>query len=73
MSDVGELRDVADEAARIGGRILQGWRAKFTAREKSPKNLVTEADVGFSESTNGSQRPRRRAGSFAVTTAPRTD
>lgn len=45
MSEVGQLRDVADEAARLGGRILQDWRAKFTAREKSPKNLVTEADV----------------------------
>lgn len=45
MIDVGQLRDVADEAARLGGRILQEWRAKFTAREKSPKNLVTEADI----------------------------
>lgn len=43
--DSEQLRDVAVEAARLGGRILQDWRAKFTAREKSPKNLVTEADV----------------------------
>jgi myo-inositol-1(or 4)-monophosphatase len=33
------------EAARIGGRILQEWRSRFTARQKSPKDLVTEADV----------------------------
>ena len=44
MPDAHELRMVSDEAARLGGRILQDWRAKFTAREKSPKNLVTEAD-----------------------------
>lgn len=44
MNDENELRNVADEAARLGGRILQDWRSKFTAREKSPKNLVTEAD-----------------------------
>lgn len=35
----------AQEAARIGGRILQEWQTKFTAREKSPANLVTEADL----------------------------
>ena len=34
----------AEEAARIGGAILQDWRKRFTAREKSPANLVTEAD-----------------------------
>lgn len=45
MIDERELRDVAESAARLGGRVLQDWRAKFTAREKSPKNLVTEADV----------------------------
>ncbi|MBL8850752.1 MAG: inositol monophosphatase [Planctomycetaceae bacterium] len=45
MPESHELREVADAAARLGGRILQDWRAKFTAREKSPKNLVTEADL----------------------------
>lgn len=35
----------AQDAARIGGRILQQWQSKFTAREKSPANLVTEADL----------------------------
>lgn len=44
MSDATELLDVAEHAARIGGRILEEWRPKFTAREKSPRNLVTEAD-----------------------------
>lgn len=40
-----QLREIAETAARLGGRILQDWRARFTAREKSPKNLVTEADL----------------------------
>jgi myo-inositol-1(or 4)-monophosphatase len=35
----------AEGAARLGGLVLQQWRTKFTAREKSPSNLVTEADV----------------------------
>ncbi len=39
-----ELLETAEQAARIGGRILEEWRPKFTAREKSPRNLVTEAD-----------------------------
>jgi myo-inositol-1(or 4)-monophosphatase len=45
MPNAIELRDVAEAAARLGGGVLQDWRAKFTAREKSPKNLVTEADL----------------------------
>jgi myo-inositol-1(or 4)-monophosphatase len=45
MPNAIELRDVAEAAARVGGGVLQDWRAKFTAREKSPKNLVTEADL----------------------------
>lgn len=36
---------VAEEAARIGGSILQDWAGRFTTREKSPANLVTEADL----------------------------
>jgi len=39
------LLETACEAARIGGAILQEWRPKFTAREKNPADLVTEADV----------------------------
>jgi len=45
MIEESELRDVADASARLGGRVLQDWRTKFTAREKSPRNLVTEADL----------------------------
>lgn len=36
---------VAEEAARLGGKILMDWRERFTPREKSPANLVTEADL----------------------------
>ena len=41
---VAELLETAEQAARIGGRVLQEWADKFTPREKSPANLVTEAD-----------------------------
>lgn len=32
------------EAARVGGEVLERWRGRFNAREKSPGDLVTEAD-----------------------------
>lgn len=35
----------AAEAARLGGQRLEEWGERFTAREKSPANLVTEADL----------------------------
>jgi len=39
-----EFRSAAEEAARIGGAILQDWVGRFSVREKSRANLVTEAD-----------------------------
>ncbi len=39
-----ELQTLAETAARVGGAILQDWAPRFTVREKSPANLVTEAD-----------------------------
>lgn len=39
-----ELLEAASTAARLGGAILQDWSTRFTPREKSPANLVTEAD-----------------------------
>ncbi|WP_425614271.1 inositol monophosphatase family protein [Anatilimnocola sp. NA78] len=36
---------LAERAARLGAGILMEWRDKFTAREKGPKDLVTEADL----------------------------
>jgi myo-inositol-1(or 4)-monophosphatase len=35
---------VCEQAARIGGAILQDWAHRITVREKGPKDLVTEAD-----------------------------
>ncbi|MCA9051513.1 MAG: inositol monophosphatase [Planctomycetaceae bacterium] len=39
-----DILTVAVEAAQTGGQILQGWRGRFSVREKSRSNLVTEAD-----------------------------
>jgi myo-inositol-1(or 4)-monophosphatase len=39
-----QLQHTAEQAARIGGAILQEWAGRITPKEKSPKNLVTEAD-----------------------------
>ena len=36
--------ETAKAAARIGGAVLLDWRGKFSVREKSRANLVTEAD-----------------------------
>jgi len=40
-----DFRNAAEQAARLGGEILESWGERFTAREKSPANLVTEADL----------------------------
>lgn len=39
-----EYLKTAEEAARLGGALLLEWAGKFTVREKSRANLVTEAD-----------------------------
>ncbi len=40
-----DFLDVASTAARKAGQILQDWAGRFSVSEKSPANLVTEADV----------------------------
>ena len=40
-----EFLETAEAAARRGGDVLAEWSDKFTVSEKSPKNLVTEADL----------------------------
>lgn len=40
-----DFLQAAEHAARLGGEQLEAWGEKFTAREKSPANLVTEADL----------------------------
>lgn len=39
-----EFLQAAEEAARRAGHVLRAWSTKFTVREKSRSNLVTEAD-----------------------------
>jgi len=41
----GELLQVAREAARAGAAQLQQWKGRFQVREKSPRDLVTDADM----------------------------
>lgn len=43
--DFQTFRQAAEDAARLAGAILEDWASRFTAREKSPANLVTEADL----------------------------
>lgn len=45
VNDLSAFRSLAEDAARRGGNILQEWATRFSAREKSPANLVTEADL----------------------------
>jgi myo-inositol-1(or 4)-monophosphatase len=40
-----EWIDACVAAARAGGRALVDWRGRFTAREKAPSDLVTDADL----------------------------
>lgn len=40
-----EFATICEEAAKVGGQVLLDMRGKFTAREKAPADLVTEADV----------------------------
>jgi myo-inositol-1(or 4)-monophosphatase len=42
--DYSEFLLTAEEAARAAGRVLEDWAGRFTVSEKSPANLVTEAD-----------------------------
>lgn len=37
--------DVCERAARVGGAVLLDWAGRFAAREKAPRDLVTEADL----------------------------
>lgn len=43
--DPSALHQLAQQAARVGGETLLAWREKFTAREKGPADLVTDADI----------------------------
>jgi myo-inositol-1(or 4)-monophosphatase len=40
-----QFLEICEIAARAGGQVLLDWRGKIKAREKGPKDLVTEADL----------------------------
>ena len=44
-----QIAEIAELAARNAGEILEEWGEKFSAREKSRANLVTEADFASQE------------------------
>ncbi|MBW3543145.1 MAG: inositol monophosphatase, partial [Planctomycetes bacterium] len=44
-----EYLQTAVEAARAAADVLRDWSERFTVSEKSPANLVTEADVASEE------------------------
>ncbi|HUG89182.1 MAG TPA: inositol monophosphatase family protein [Planctomycetaceae bacterium] len=48
----------AEEAARAAGRVLEDWAGRFTVSEKSPANLVTEADFASQEAIHALIRER---------------
>lgn len=45
MPDFASLLTVCEAAAKVGAAELVAWRSKFTSREKSARDLVTDADV----------------------------
>jgi myo-inositol-1(or 4)-monophosphatase len=45
MATMQEFLAPCEQAARLGGRELLRWQGKFQWREKSKKDLVTEADL----------------------------
>ncbi|HJN10266.1 MAG TPA: inositol monophosphatase family protein [Pirellulaceae bacterium] len=40
-----QFLETCENAARAGGQVLLDWQGKIMAREKGPKDLVTEADL----------------------------
>ena len=40
---------VCEEAARIGGGVIQDWVGRFEVRKKGPADLVTQADLAAQE------------------------
>ena len=45
MAEIHDYFKVCEAAARAGGQSLREWRYRVSPREKSPKDLVTEADL----------------------------
>lgn len=51
--DMASLLRVAIKAARAGGERLVEWQGKFAIREKSPADLVTDADLASQQAVAG--------------------
>lgn len=49
MLELAKLLDTCEVAARLGAEQLLLWRDRFTAREKSARDLVTDADMASQE------------------------
>jgi myo-inositol-1(or 4)-monophosphatase len=49
MLEVPDFLTVGEQAARAGGDALLDWVGRFQAREKGPRDLVTEADLASQE------------------------
>ena len=48
-----EYLSSAEEAARLGGQVLRSWANRFSVKEKSRANLVTEADFASQQAIHG--------------------
>jgi myo-inositol-1(or 4)-monophosphatase len=48
-----ELLAVGEEAARAGAEELLSWRGRFQARQKAPRDLVTDADLASEKAVKG--------------------
>ena len=53
-----EFLSIAEEAARMAGEVLEHWASRFSVREKSRANLVTEADDAAQEVIHNQIRAR---------------
>ena len=49
IRELEELLPVAEEAARLGGRILLDWRSRFSVQEKGRNDFLTDADLASQE------------------------
>jgi myo-inositol-1(or 4)-monophosphatase len=59
-----DLLQTAEEAARLGGQVLRSWANRFSVREKSRANLVTEADTAAQKAIHDFIRKRFPRHSF---------
>lgn len=49
MDAIDDYKTVCEQAARAAGGVLLDWAGRFSAREKGPSDLVTEADLAAQE------------------------